>query len=232
MDKKNILEVENLNVTLGGSEIIKNVSLSVGEGDFLTILGPNGSGKTVLVKSLLGLLPKSGGTVRWSANVKHGYLPQGLTQSSVQGLPLSVGEFFDLKKVAKSKIEHSLKTVGLKPAIYNKKIGELSGGQFQRILLAWVLSTNPNVLVLDEPTTGVDIGGEGTIYELLSRLKDENNLTIIMISHDLDIIHKYSSYVLCLNRNHANFGRPHKVLTKKNLQNLYGREMEIIEHGS
>ncbi len=128
-------------------------------------------------------------------------------------------------------INRSLEAVGLKPEIQKKKFGELSGGQFQRILLAWVLSTRPTVLILDEPTTGVDVGEEGTIYELLSSLKKKHNLTIVMISHDLDVVHKYSSLVLCLSHAHSNFGVPHEVLTKKNLERLYGSEMKIIEHG-
>ncbi len=227
---ENILEVNNLNVTLGDNEIIKDLALHVDAGDFLTILGPNGSGKTVLVKTLLSLLPETSGSIVWSKNAKLGYVPQGLTQSSVQGLPLSVHEFFGLKKVSKKDINRALKAVGLKPEIQHKKFGELSGGQFQRILLAWVLSTGPNVLILDEPTTGVDVGAEGTIYELLSELKTKKNLTIIMISHDLDVVHKYSSHVLCLSHSHSNFGIPHEVLTSKNLEKLYGTEMKTIEH--
>lgn len=227
---ENILEVKKLNITLGDNEIIKDLALHIDAGDFLTILGPNGSGKTVLVKTLLGLIPETGGSIVWSKKAKLGYVPQGLTQSSVQGLPLSVREFFDLKKVKPEDIKHVLKSVGLKQEICSKKFGELSGGQFQRILLAWVLSTNPNVLILDEPTTGVDVGGEGTIYELLSKLKVENNLTIVMISHDLDIVHKYSSHVLCLSHSHSNFGIPQEVMTKKNLEKLYGSEMKTIEH--
>lgn len=227
---ENVLEVKNLNITLGDNKIIKDLSLHIDAGNFLTILGPNGTGKTVLVKALLGLLPETSGSVVWSKKTKLGYLPQGLTQSSVQGLPLSVHEFFGLKKVAQKDINRALKAVGLKPEIQNKKFGELSGGQFQRILLAWVLSTKPNVLILDEPTTGVDVGGEGTIYELLSKLKSENNLTIIMISHDLDVVHKYSSHALCLSQSHSNFGVPQEILTRKNLEKLYGSEMKTIEH--
>lgn len=227
---ENILEVKNLNITLGDNEIIKDLALHVDAGDFLTILGPNGSGKTVLVKTLLDLLPKTSGSIVWSKKAKLGYVPQGLTQSSVQGLPLSVHEFFGLKKVTLNDINQALKDVGLKSEIQDKKFGELSGGQFQRILLAWVLSTSSNVLLLDEPTTGVDVGGEGTIYELLSELKAKNNLTIIMVSHDLDVIHKYSSHVLCLSHDHSNFGVPHEVLTRRNLEKLYGTEMKTIEH--
>lgn len=227
---QNVLEVKNLNMTLGDNKIIKDLSLHIDKGNFLTILGPNGSGKTVLVKTLLGLLTETSGSIVWSKKSRLGYLPQGLTQSSVQGLPLSVHEFFGLKKVTKKNIDGALRAVGLKPEIQEKKFGELSGGQFQRILLAWVLSTNPNVLILDEPTTGVDVGGEGTIYELLSKLKSKNKLTIIMISHDLDVVHKYSSHVLCLSQSHSNFGIPQEVLTSKNLERLYGSEMKTIEH--
>jgi len=143
----NILQVKNLTVELDDEKIIDNLSFDIKKGEFLTILGPNGSGKTVLLKALLGLLPYSG-KITWSDEVKIGYVPQGLTQLKVRNLPLLVEEFFRLKKIKKDEISKLLILVGIKDKTFlKKKIGNLSGGQFQRMLLIWALSSNPNVLL-------------------------------------------------------------------------------------
>ena len=133
-----ILEVKNLFLELDNEKIINNLSFRVKQGEFLTILGPNGSGKTILLKVLLGLIPDYQGKIIWAKNVKIGYLPQGLTHLKVKNLPLSVEEFLFLKKIEYKKIIEYLDLVGLpKKNILKKKIGNLSGGQFQRMLLIW-----------------------------------------------------------------------------------------------
>ena len=222
-----ILKVKNLNVELDGEETIKNLSFEVKKGDVLTILGPNGAGKTVLLKTLLGILPYQG-EIKWAKGVKIGYVPQRLP--FIKDIPMSVLDFFKLKGVSQEKAKTLLNLVGFKEDFLNKKIGELSSGQFQRILVAWALVKNPNVLLFDEPTTGIDIGGEETIYTLLAKMKEERNLTILLVTHDLSVVYKFSNFVICLNKCPVCSGKPKEVLAPEILQKLYGQEVKFYEH--
>jgi len=222
-----ILKVKKLNVKLENEETIKDLSFEVREGDVLTILGPNGAGKTVLLKALLGILPYEG-EIEWQKEVKIGYVPQRLP--FIKDTPMNVEEFFKLKGVLKGEIKEILNSVGFKENFLNKKIGELSSGQFQRTLIAWALVGKPDVLLFDEPTTGIDIGGEETIYGLLSKLKEERGLTILLVTHDLSVVFKFSNYVICLNKCSICQGSPKEVLITENLQELYGEEVKFYEH--
>ena len=225
-----ILKVKNLNVKLDGEEIIKDLSFEVKEGDVLTILGPNGAGKTVLLKTLFGILPYQG-EISWKSGVKIGYVPQRLP--FIKDIPMSIEEFFKLKGASQEETKEILNLVGFKenPALFQKGgIGELSSGQFQRILVAWALVKNPNVLLFDEPTTGIDIGGEETIYTLLTKLKEKRNLTILLVTHDLSVVYKFSNYVICLNKCPICQGEPKEALTLEVLQKLYGEEVKFYEH--
>ncbi len=227
MKKDLILKVKDLNVKLDGKDIIKDLSFEVKEGDVLTILGPNGAGKTVLLKTLLEILPYKG-EISWKPGVKIGYVPQRLP--FIKDVPMSVLEFFKLKEVSLKETKALLNSVGLKEDFLHKKIGKLSSGQFQRILVAWALVKNPNVLLFDEPTTGIDIGGEETIYNLLTRLKKERNLTILLVTHDLSVVYKFSNFVICLNKCPVCRGVPREVLTPEILQKLYGHEVKFYQH--
>lgn len=227
-----LLEVKNLNVVLGKEEIIQNLSFQVFEGEILTILGPNGAGKSVLLKTLLGLIPYRGEVV-WRKKVKFGYLPQGLTQLKVKDFPLTVKDFFALKNfpLTLKKIGHFLRLVGLEKNILSKLIGHLSGGQFQRMLLAWVLISRPNILFLDEPTSGIDIGGGETIYSLLYRLWLKEKITVFLVTHDLNVVYKNSTNVLCLtNKKCSCFGKPKEILNAKTLKKVFGREIKLYDH--
>ncbi len=225
-----LLEVRNFNVTLDKSPVISDLDFSVNEGEFLTILGPNGSGKTVLVKALLGLLPHNGES-RWYKEPKIGYLPQGLNQMSVRDMPLTVQDFFRLKKIDQSEVLKHLSHVGLEADILNKSAGHLSGGEFQRMLVAWVLSSNPNVLFLDEPTTAIDVAGGETVYSLLKDIWQKHNLTVLNVTHDLDIVFAYSTHVLCMSRlGHRCYGVPKEILTPNVLNDIYGSEIKFYTH--
>lgn len=228
---ENILEVKNLSVFLDSDQVIKNLSFDVKKGEFLTILGPNGSGKTVLLKTLLNLIEEYKGEINWSKGAKVGYLPQGLTQLKVKDLPLSVVEFLSLKNKNKEEILEHLESVGIKDNLFLKKrIGELSGGQFQRMLMVWALFDNPNVLIFDEPTTGVDVHGEETVYNLLKRLHDEKGITIILITHDVNVVYKYSSNVLCMSRDNICHSTPEEILNPEKLKEIYGMPVKFYKH--
>jgi zinc transport system ATP-binding protein len=227
MEKRLILEVKNLTVELENETVLKNLTFKVKEGDVLTILGPNGAGKTVLLKTLLGLLPYEG-KIRWKKNVKIGYVPQRLP--FIKDIPLSVEEFFKLKEVSEEKIQEVLFSVGIKDLnILKKKIGDLSSGQFQRMLIAFALVDKPQVLLFDEPMTGIDIGAEETIYTFLEKLRKEKNLTILLVTHDLSIVYKFASNCLCLNKKTLCFGKP-KRITPQTLAKLYGGKIKIYKH--
>ena len=226
-----VLKVKSLDVELEGENVIKDLSFEVKRGEILTLLGPNGAGKTVLLKALLGLLPYQG-EISWHTSAKIGYLPQGLTQLKVKDLPLSVEDFFKLKEVPKEETLKSLKSVGIREELFPKKrIGDLSTGQFQRMLVAWVLVSKPEVLLFDEPTAGIDLGGEETIYSLLHQVWQDKNLTILLVTHDLNIVYQYSSHVLCLSKKGvACFGQPKEILTTELLEKMYGTGIKFYEH--
>ena len=227
-----LLEVKNLIVNLDGERVIENLSFQVAEGEILTILGPNGAGKSVLLRTLLGFLPYEGEII-WHQKPKIGYLPQGLNQLKVKNYPLTVEDFFALKNPLPTheEIHRFLHLGGLEKDILHKTAGSLSGGQFQRMLVAWILISHPQIIFLDEPTTGIDIGGGETIYSLLHTIWEKEKLTIFLVTHDLNIVYKHSSHVLCLSRKgHTCFGMPKEILTSKTLEQIFGTEIKLYEH--
>jgi zinc transport system ATP-binding protein len=228
--RKVLLEVKDFGVTLDRTPIVQNVNFRVHEGEFVTILGPNGSGKTVLVKALVGLLPYEG-ELLWHKKPKIGYLPQGLNQMSVRDMPLTVKEFFGLKKLTGDKVMEYISLVGLRESVLKQRAGHLSGGEFQRMLVAWVLASEPNVLFLDEPTTAMDVTGGETIYSLLRDVWSGQKLTIFNVTHDLNIVFANSTHVLCLSRvGEPCYGVPKEVLTPEILSEIYGADIKFHIH--
>ncbi len=226
MENEIVLKVENLNVRLEEEVILENLSFEVKKGEVLTILGPNGAGKTVLLKTLLGILP-FGGKIEWQTGIKLSYVPQRLP--FIRDIPMSVGEFFQLKKAAESEVKTILHSIGLEEGILKKRVGDLSSGQFQRILVGWALVANPRVLLFDEPTTGIDIGGQESIYGLLEKLKKERNLTILLVTHDLSVVYQLATRCLCLNKKMLCYSVPAE-LTAERLTQLYGGEIKLYQH--
>ena len=227
MEEKIVLKVENLDVKLEGEEILKDLNFEVKEGEVLVILGPNGAGKTVLLKTLLGILPYKG-KIEWQKGIKIGYVPQRLP--FIKDIPMAVKEFFDLKNVSKKESEEILKSIGLGEDILKKKIGDLSSGQFQRILVGWALASNPQVLLFDEPMTGIDIGGQESVYNLLEKLKKERDLTILFVTHELSIVYKLADKVLCLSKRMLCHGLPKEILTPERISELYSGEIKFYQH--
>lgn len=222
-----ILKVKNLNVELNKEKIISDLSFKLKKGEVLTILGPNGAGKTVLLKTLLGIFSYKG-EIEWEKGIKIGYVPQRLP--FVKDVPLSVEEFLILKNSNLKEIKETLKLVGFEESFLKKNIGEISSGQYQRVLVAWALCGNPDVLLFDEPTSGIDISGKETIYQILEKLKNEKKLSIILVTHDLSIVFKFSDYVICLNKCPVCQGVPKEAITSETLSKLYSQEIKFYEH--
>ncbi len=209
-------------------EVLRDISFDVNEGEIMAIIGPNGAGKSVLFRALMNLISYNG-EIKWRENAQIGYVPQKLFEKAE--LPLTIKEFFILKSKnlffkdnqLVASIPHELKSVGLKPEILNQQLVNLSRGQFQRILIAWAILRHPNVLLFDEPTAGIDLAGEDTIYSLLYKLKKERGMTILIISHDLSVVYRYADKVLCLNKERLCFGEPRQTLTSEQIERLYGQ---------
>jgi zinc transport system ATP-binding protein len=193
------------------SVVLDDISFSVNQGDLLGVIGPNGAGKTTLFSCMLGLLKDYRGEIRiFDQDTKRnnfilqtiGYIPQ--QKSIEQGFPATVQEIVSLgmigkKNISKEKVASALKMVDLSGQD-NKRIGELSGGQQQRVLIAKALVNEPKLLLLDEPTTSVDVDTQNKFYALVKNLNQKNNITIIWASHDLDAVNKIANKVMCLNR--------------------------------
>lgn len=239
MPAEPILKVANLSVEFDGQRVLDGVNFSASRGEVLAVVGPNGAGKSVMFRALLGLIPYTG-DVDWRPGVSIGYVPQKLAIE--RALPLTVKEFLHLKpgQVENREILSALESVGVKTGpvnehhlehhILNRRLGMLSGGEFQRVLIAWSLLSSPDILLFDEPTASVDIGGEETIYNLLRHLHDQRDLTIILISHDLNIVYKYANQVICLNQKVVCSGIPSQVLNSESLAALYGEEAAVYHH--
>ncbi len=232
-----LLTVAGLFVSFGDVAILKDIDFTLERGTALAIVGPNGSGKSTLFRALLGLIPYSG-TITWKPDLRIGYVPQSLALDRT--LPLSVRDFLGVKTSSERDMHEILAKVGIggdrcseyhvERHILNRPIGLLSGGEFQRVLIAWALLDKPEVLLFDEPTSGVDIGGEETIYTLLKELQKTHNLTILLISHDLNVVYRYANQVLCINRMQVCFGEPTQVLDTQALTALYGADASFYGH--
>lgn len=203
-----ILKVSGLKVEFDNHVILDGISFEIKRDDTLAIIGPNGAGKTVLFRCLLGLILFEG-KIEWAPDAKIGYVPQKLSVPA--DIPLTVNEFLKFKEGDDKKIGEVLAKVGFKARaehehhdvrVLNTKLGSLSGGELQRILMAYALLGDPNVLLLDEPTAGVDIVGEQTFYALFEELKRDVDLTIIFITHDREVVEKYADGTLHLKHEH------------------------------
>ena len=227
-----VLEVRGLTIRFGDVRVVDDVSFTVADGETLAIIGPSGAGKTVLFKALIGALPYEG-TIRWAADTHVGYVPQKLDLE--RDLPITGADLLRAKqRVVRASREDSrraLELVNLEAEVVSKPIGTLSGGQFQRLLLAFAFLGRPRVLLFDEPTAGVDEPGEEMLYETIQRVKQKHGLALLLISHELSLVYRYATTVLCLGRGRAWLGPPTEILTPQMLAELYGSPMRYHVHG-
>jgi zinc transport system ATP-binding protein len=232
-----LVSIKNMDIAYQKHLVLSDVSLSVLERDFIGIIGPNGGGKTTLVKAILGLLKPQKGSVENSLDKSEiGYLPQGkqvdetfpITVREVIASGLEHGlkiEFRNAKR-RQQKVEEALDRVGMK-ALRSRPIGELSGGEFQRTLLARAIISSPKLLVLDEPDTHVDNQFETELYSLLKELNEQ--MTILLVSHDIGIISPYIKTIACVNRD-LHYHTSNEI-SEEQLK-VYNCPIEIISHGT
>ena len=211
--------------------LVEGVSLEVKKGKIITLIGPNGSGKSTTAKIALGIYKDIEGSVEKHTN-KVGYVPQKITIDWT--LPLRVKDFMILTEVLKEdEIDDALSLTGVMH-LKNKNLGNLSGGEFQRVLLARAISKKPELLVLDEPVQGVDYTGEIALYELIKKISDTLNCGILLISHDLHTVMTATDHVVCLNGHVCCSGTPMDVARNNEYKTLFGEQasqiLTVYEH--
>lgn len=215
---ESLVKCENISYIANQHTIINKISLDIKKNDVITIIGPNGGGKTSLIKLLLGLIqPTSGKILR--SKIKIGYMPQKIEFN--HQLPMSVQEFLELSKIDNLKEYHSTITNTDIEYLLNRQIHNISGGELQRVLLAKALLRNPALLILDEPLQGLDVKGQEDFYKLLETIRKEKKLTIVMVSHDLYTVMRSSNHVICLNHHICCQGKPSE-LSNKSYHELFG----------
>jgi len=226
-----ILVVSHLSVRFDSTTVLADISFRVARGASLAVIGPNGAGKTVLFRALIGAIPYDG-RVQWAPGTRLGYVPQKLDLE--RDIPITGLDFLRaraaLVKGADREVARVLALVAVPREVAARRIGTLSGGQFQRLLIAFALVGAPNVLLLDEPTAGVDEPGQEQLNELLARLQRDQGLTVLFISHELSVVYRYATEVLCLSRGRACLGPPQTVLTPDLLHEMYGTDVGYHRH--
>ena len=247
MSVKPLVEVEAVRLTYGAVRVLEDINLTVTAGDFLGIIGPNGSGKTTLLRVILGLAAPDTGHVRlfgkppaafrqWE---RVGYVPQKATldpglpatvaEVVATGLVASLGLFQHVRAAGRARIREVLAQVGMQ-AHARARIGTLSVGQQQRALIARALVSDPELLILDEPTGGIDPEAQSTFYGLLNHLNRERGVTLVLVSHDVGVVSKEVTKLACLNRRLVFHGRPADFLSDAALSALYGPSVRVVTH--
>ena len=232
LDKKEILiKLENVGIFQDNKWLVHDVSLEIERGKILTLIGPNGSGKTTTAKIALGIHKNIKGKVIKNTN-KIGYVPQKISIDWT--LPIRVIDFMSLTQTLQfDEVVSALKLTEVEHLKHND-LRSLSGGEFQRVLMARAIAKKPDLLVLDEPVQGVDFTGEIALYELIKKISDELNCGILLISHDLNVVMSKTDYVVCLNGHVCCSGTPMNVANNKNYKELFGDQastlLSVYEH--
>ena len=215
-----LISADHICVRFGGAEVLHDVSMAVRPGEIVTILGPNGSGKSTLIRALLGIVPVAHGTVARAPGLRVGYVPQRLAVD--RSMPMTVRRFLSLpRRVSDAVAADVLARVGV-GAVQERQMAALSGGQFQRVLLARALLSDPQLLILDEPTQGLDQPGEAAFYQLIEALRADTGAAVLMVSHDLHVVMAASDRVICLNGHICCEGTPRVVSNAPEYRALFG----------
>ena len=215
-----LVAAENVCVRFGAAEVLHDISLAINAGEIVTILGPNGSGKSTLLRALLGILPVAEGRILRQAGLRIGYVPQRLTIDRT--MPITVRRFLSLPvRVTDAAAASALARVGMDEHGAGQMTA-LSGGQLQRVLLGRALLGAPQVLMLDEPTQGLDQQGEAAFYRLIEEVRRDTGAAILMVSHDLHVVMAASDRVICLNGHICCEGTPRVVSNAPEYRALFG----------
>ena len=215
-----LVQVDNLSVRYGAKTVLSNVSLRVDAGEIVTIVGPNGSGKTSLLRAIIGAVKPVQGTVTQGRGVKIGYVPQKLHIDET--LPITVSRFLKLPGgVTVAQINQALIQAGV-PDLAKAQLSKLSGGQFQRVLLARALIGEPDLLLLDEATQGLDQRGSASFYQQIESVRQNTGCAVLMISHELHVVMSASDRVVCLNGHVCCEGTPAVVASAPEYRALFG----------
>ena len=230
-NNKTLVQLNNAGFRQNGKWLVEGVSLKVEKGKIVTLIGPNGSGKSTTAKIALGIYKNIEGNVKKYTN-KIGYVPQKISIDWT--LPLRVYDFMLLtENINDNAIDEALDLTGV-IHLKNKNLGNLSGGEFQRVLIARAISKKPELLVLDEPVQGVDYTGEIALYELIKKISDSLNCGILLISHDLHTVMTATDHVVCLNGHVCCSGSPLDVARNNEYKTLFGEQasqiLSVYEH--
>jgi len=226
--------VEDLSLKYDNNPILQNISLVVEAGDLVMVIGPNGAGKTTLIRCILGLIRPDSGSIRIanlknqeSNKIKIGYVPQKPVFE--KDFPATVLEILDLMLINQKSNGLQKRNIVKETAgrlnlegLLNKKIGDLSGGELQKVMLTRSIMNTPDLLVLDELISGIDMANEAILYSVINELNQKYGTTVIMITHDINIVYKYARTVICLNKTLTCQGKPELALTFENLTRTYG----------
>ncbi|MFZ4714864.1 MAG: metal ABC transporter ATP-binding protein [Bacteriovoracaceae bacterium] len=226
--KKSLLKLDNIHFSYGDNLVLKEINLELFQGQALGIVGPNGGGKSTLLKLIIGNLTQTKGTIYYGNSPFMGYVPQHLSLNST--MPISVEELISMNQIKKSPKNMDLKELLKLTGLSEKKdqlVRRLSGGERQRALIARALINAPELLVLDEPTTGLDSTGQDQLYSLLSKIKNELDTGIVVVDHNLSQVLKHCDKILCLNKT-SHWHNEKELLTNDILNSIYHCEFEHI----
>ena len=215
-----LIQTTDLTLRYGGNIVLRNVNFAVEKGEIITIVGPNGSGKSSLLRALIGALTPTKGKVVRKPGLRIGYVPQKLQLDA--SLPLTVARFLNLPaRRGRQEVADALARAGV-PDLTDRQMTALSGGQFQRVLLARALLSDPDILILDEATQGLDQPGAAAFYRQIETVRRELGLAVVMVSHDLHVVMAASDRVLCLNGHVCCEGTPEIVASAPEYRALFG----------